>query len=233
MATLNGTTLEVVVNILGSEPSQSLNPYIWQEIIKIRNAIRELAGTIDYIKSIPKQTITPVTTGNLTHSLFLGGLTTVNVIAGQAITPSYYPYGWGMNSPIPVKFVPTASGIRAYKVGVELCDGYSIGTVAAGVVGSFILRGLATQSRQLAFPRGRFRGADDWYEIYPHGRLSMDSVYPDLLGCQGYYGIKLYYSTDYHNDWPFIGTDIGVVGDSSYYAAYGVNALIYFNPRRA
>jgi len=230
MAIIGASVSDVVFELLGSSPPQELPPAIWQELVKLQLAVKELAAAVDlYLAAQAEQQQVEFTiTGTLNHTLFLGSLTAVTVIAGEAIAVGQ-----------PVKFSFDGTTLRAYRVNGGYADGVATEAVVAGAVGDFVLRGMFVHPR-LVFPAAvPYRGIG----TAAHNRLAIVYIHDDpsgdyyMRGSLYWTGVSVKQYNYWHTGIWHIGTRIGYVG--AYYAPYGdwtsdlaYNALVYFNPRR-
>lgn len=231
MAIIGASVSDVVLGLIGSTPDQGIQPQIWQELYKLQLAVKELAAAVDlYLAAQAEQQQVEFTvSGTLTHTLFLGSLTTVAVTAGETIEAGR-----------PVRFAFDGTTLRAYKVNGGYADAVAPEAVSAGVIGDFVLRGM------FVHPRTTFPSAVPYAGIgtAAHNRLAIVFLHDDpsgdyfMRGSLYWTGISVKQYDYWHTGIWHIGTRIGYVG--SYYAPYvdwtsdlAYNALVYFNPRRA
>lgn len=231
-ALLTITAAEQLARILEAPPA-SINPKIWLELGRVQGALKEMAGLIDRINTNPVTAL-----GDSSYSLYHQDMIKVQVIAGEE----------GVGSSRAVRFESTASGIRAYQthalnangghVSRTRADAFSPFNVAAGTVGTFILRGLIVYTRSDQYIAGAGFNKSGEYRAYTnvqpsehHYRWSTyyDPYYPGKNPPKGklcYYGAYTSNAgaSSARRAYQYIGTQVGT---------YLGHPLIYFNPNRA
>ena len=222
MAILGGTTTEVVMSILGGRsPDLGLNPLIWQELQKLYTAVFELAAAVDVIKASASADPEFYTVGSVNTNMQLQDMAKIDAIAVRNLAA---------NSP--VRFYAGGGGVIYAEVAPgTLAHGYTASAVSAGVVATFILKGMASAILSCyalgADRRSTGTGIDCNWAGSPgaaHYRLSTIYLLPvtNIFAREyAWYGTYVWKNgpTYYANS--NVGTRLGVSGFST---------LMYFNP---
>ena len=224
-----------VSKILGAEPDQSIETKIWQELIKLRVALLNLAAAVDARNAAAleaAQISTYQTTGLLEHSMHLGQLTTLTVIAGEELPkyPSFCTLSFSGG---------VLKATKSHRVYADALSVQADSVTPAGSTRDVILRGLYLNSVSTFDPIS--------YAVpYPHYRLAVGTT--EAKYDNGAYAGKPFWFSNrtkeryeyfYIEATRYTGHVIGsMVAESntdptgSYFQHYAMNALVYFNPRR-
>jgi hypothetical protein len=237
-----GHILKVVSSILGSEPPQQTSPAVWLELTQLRTAIRNLASMLE-AKIVMDATTYYEVVGNVSTSLLLQSMTTLEATAGEKVYGGSSVYFYGESGTLKVK-------LAAFNFANGLC----VSTAAAGEKVSVVLVGLAAVNTGPCFNQGykRYHFSENWkygddpgkctYEMPPnkaHYRLSTmfttadneigSPQYSLFNGVDGFNGLPAWFNAAIWKDGPtyyanrYIGVALG---------SYDTATLMFFNPRR-
>lgn len=221
--------LDGVTAILGSVPPMDIEPILWRELIKLRQALTELASAADLVNAqIAEQSeLELVTTGTLVHKFYLGELMKLAHVQASSEVPA--------TAGFTLQLRPEGGTIKAYKAWNGFADAFTTDTPNV-----YLLRGLAFYPRTV-YPLVRHpypnnvAGAHNRLAVLKISNTSLDPAYRGTLN---WWGVQIkYYGAWYTGPW-FIGTRIGYVGSPyitglNWTEDLAQNALIYFNPQRA
>lgn len=231
MAILGGTILEAVTAILEAPPAPGINSRIWQELVKLQNALKDLASAADLVAAqkaaqgeVPFEQI-----GTVNAAVHLGNLTTVKVLT----------LGKHSTGGIPINFIYRDGQLKVtYTTVAGGVDGIAIQATETAAIIDVILKGLYVHPRTVEPASNENKGVGPSHNRLARAAISNPKYNYRIVGKLAWLGYSTNFMEQWYNGYWFVGTRIGYVG--AYYAPYADfttdlawNALVYFNPRRA
>jgi hypothetical protein len=245
MALLGGSILDVVTYILEGAPDPGINPRIYQEIVKIQNAVKLLAAEADAYMAAVSTPPGYEIVGNLNSGMYLQNLMTVNL---PALSSYYYS--------CPVRIVNSGGVLKASNTaGYGVAEGYIGSAITAGTTYPVVLKGLVALT-SFGTPNGYTNDLTFWYYRFGYDATNFVFEMTTWMDTSHYRLATSYYPGGGGNTWfnalvhgggqptyqaTFnIGTMIGSVGSNvTTYSLSGsqpINTgsvlLLYFNPRQ-
>jgi hypothetical protein len=223
------SVLEATVRILGAEPSQHLDMKLWQEIVQLRVALKNLASLVDarLAAMADSGSNTYRTDGYFEHKVYFGLFTTVKLEAADTIA---------VVSGKPIFIRASGGKLKASLAYDNVCEGITVGA-ATGNVHDIMLRGLVLleygglQNINYTTPRPqcrlstiKIRDPDNRWSSYTlRGHYTWYSN--EHTEQYGYY---------YITGLRYAGHILGnfVASSDTYFKLTGKGGFAYFNPRQ-
>lgn len=137
----NTSVASMIAATLQGVPNKNIDPRLWNELLRIQGSLKGMAAIVDQIQAAPAKVTGPITNyQGQGFAVALQDKNQVDAVAGEAIDAQNVVY-----------FTNSGGRLTAFKaIQGTTIDAFSVNAVAAGAIGTFILKGLVVYSRSLA-----------------------------------------------------------------------------------